>query len=374
MGHKRALWASTSLSTRGGIATFVRTVRETPLWQDWDIHHVATHRNGTVVTRIITFVFGLVKFVAELALHRPDLVHIHTASYGSFFRKCLLTWVSSAFRVPVVLHVHGAEFHRFFTNAPGLVQLLIRATLERADTVIALGNTWADRLQDIAPRARIVVVPNAIRPDSPVEQQTSGPVHVLFLGEVGDRKGTFTLFDSWAKMLADSDGNLQARLTIAGDGEIDRARDRVAALGLGASVDVRGWVAHTEVPGLLASAQILVLPSRNEGQPMAIFEAMARGICVVASNVGGIPELLDETCGVLVDPDDVNELANAITYVVTDHNARAGFGAHALQRVQNEFDVDVISRRFDELYRRLARPGERSPDSSVPSSTAKMTD
>jgi glycosyltransferase involved in cell wall biosynthesis len=353
LGHKRALWASSSSSTRGGIATYVRTIRETPLWQEWDIHYVATHRNGTAVTRIITFVFGLANFVAELAFHRPDLVHLHMSSYGSFFRKCLLTWVSSAFRVPVVLHVHGSVFHRFFANAPGLVRLLIRATLERADTVIALGNTWADRLQHIAPRARIVVVPNAIRPGSPVEQQTSGPVHVVFLGEVCDRKGTFTLLDSWAKMLADSGGSVQARLTIAGDGEIDRARDRVAALGLGASVDVRGWIANTNVPGLLASAHILVLPSQNEGQPMAILEAMAKGLCVVASNVGGIPELLDETCGVLVNPGDVTELADAITYVVTDHSARARFGAHALQRVQNEFDVDIIWRRFDELYRRL---------------------
>ena len=355
MGHKRALWASTSLSTRGGIATFVRTIRETPLWQEWDIHHVATHRNGTVATRIITFVFGLVNFVAELALHRPDLVHIHMSSYGSFFRKCLLTWVSSVFRVPIVLHVHGSDFHQFFANAPGVVRLLIRATLERADTVIALGNTWADRLHDIAPRARIFVVPNAIRPDSPVEQQTPGPVHVVFLGEVGDRKGTFTLLNSWAKMLADSGGSVHARLTIAGDGEIDRARDRVAALGLGDSVDVRGWIATADVPELLASAQILVLPSQREGQPMAILEAMAMGVCVVASNVGGIPELLDENGGVLVNPDDVTELADAITYVATDHNARARFGAQALQRVQNEFDVDVIWRRFDELYRRLVR-------------------
>jgi glycosyltransferase involved in cell wall biosynthesis len=227
--------------------------------------------------------------------------------------------------------------------------------LERADTVIALGSTWADRLRDIAPRAAIVVVPNAIRPDSPVEQHTAGPVHVVFLGEVGDRKGTFTLLDCWAKVIADGDGDVQARLTIAGDGEVDRARNQVAALGVGASVDVRGWIANTTVPELLANAQILVLPSRSEGQPMAILEAMAKGICVIASNVGGIPELLDDSCGVLVHPDDVTGLADAITYVVTDHNARARFGANALKRVQNEFDVDVISRRFDELYRRLTQ-------------------
>jgi len=310
---------------------------------------VATHRNGSVVTRVVAFGMGLLKFLFELVFHRPDVVHIHTSSNGSFFRKSLLLWIAAVFRVPIVMHVHGSEFETFFANAPSPVRLLIRTTLERADTVIALGSTWADRLQDIAPRARVVVVPNAIRPGSPVEQHAQAPVHVVFLGAVGDRKGTFTLLEAWAKIAGD--GGLGARLTIAGDGEVDRARDRVAALGVGASVDVRGWVASTDVPDLLASAQVLVLPSRSEGQPMAILEAMAKGICVVASNVGGIPELLDESCGVLVHPDDVAELADAITYVVTDHDARARFAANALKRIQDEFDVNVISRRFDELYR-----------------------
>jgi len=253
------------------------------------------------------------------------------------------------------MHVHGSEFQAFFATAPRLVRRLIRSTLEQADIVVGLGNSWADRLQNIAPRACIVVVPNAIRPTSPVEQQTEGPVHVVFLGKVGDRKGTFTLLDAWAKMMADGGGCARARLTIAGDGEVDRARNQVAALGVGASVDVRGWIANTAVPELLASTQILVLPSQSEGQPMAILEAMAKGVCVVASNVGGIPELLNESCGVLIHPNDVTELANAITYVVTDHNARARFGANALKRVQDEFDVHVISRRFDAMYRQLAK-------------------
>lgn len=348
----RALWVSTSLSTRGGISSFARTVRETPLWSQWRVRHVATHRDGSVLTKVITFGLGLIQFLVELVFHRPDVVHIHTSSYGSFFRKSLLTWTSWAFRVRTVLHVHGSEFEAFFANAPSPVQLLIRATLERADTVIALGNAWADRLRDIAPRADIVVVPNSIRPGSPVTQETTGPVHVVFLGAVGDRKGTFTLLDAWAAM--EADGDVQARLTIAGDGEVDRARNQVAALGLGASVDVRGWIASTAVPALLASAHVLVLPSQSEGQPMAILEAMAKGICVVASNVGGIPELVDESCGVLVHPNDVTELADALTYVVSDGDARARLAASALKRVQDEFDVDVISRSFDELYQRLA--------------------
>jgi glycosyltransferase involved in cell wall biosynthesis len=353
--QNRALWVSTSMQTRGGISTFVRTVRETPFWSQWHVRHVATHRNGSVATKIIAFGIGALHFLAELVFRRPDVVHINTSSNGSFYRKSLLAWISWAWRVPVVMHVHGSEFQAFFAAAPGPVRLLIRTTLERADTVIALGDTWAQRLRDIAPRADVLVVPNAIRPQSQVEQQTAGPVHVLFLGAVGDRKGTFVLLDAWAKMMADGGGDLAARLTIAGDGEVERARRQVTDLGVDASVDVCGWIPNADVPALLSSAQVLVLPSQNEGQPMAILEAMARGICVVASNAGGIPELLDESCGVLVHPNDVTELAVAITAVVTDRDMRARVGANAFRRVQSEFDVDVIARRFDELYRQIVR-------------------
>ncbi|MGB3482227.1 MAG: glycosyltransferase family 4 protein [Mycobacterium sp.] len=350
--QRRALWVSTSLATRGGISSFVREVRETPLWQQWDIHHVATHRNGAVATRIVAFGFGFLRFMSELILRRPDIVHIHSSSYGSFFRKCILTWISSAFRIPVVLHVHGSEFQTFFMNAPRPVQVIIRKTLERADIVIALGKAWAERLRGIAPGAYIVVVPNAIRPDSPVDHYTTGPVGVLFLGEVGDRKGTFTLLEAWAKVMAAAGGS-HARLTIAGDGEVERARRAVAALGIGDSVDIRGWIDSSVVPDLLSEAQILVLPSQSEGQPMAILESMAKGICVVASNVGGIPELLDGACGVLVRPDEVNELADALIAVVTDPASRARHGANALRRVREQFDIELISCRFAELYRQL---------------------
>jgi len=327
-------------------------MRDTALWREWNIHHIATHRNGAVITRIAMFVYGSARFIIELLFQRPDVVHIHTSSYGSFVRKFILTWIAVAFRVPVVLHVHGSEFHRFFDNVPRSIQALIRATLERVDAVIALGSAWADRIEHMAPRASIVVVPNAIRPNRAVEHLASGPVHVVFLGEICERKGTFFLLRSWAKMLVSSDVG-EARLTVAGDGELGHALDLVAELAIGATVKVIGWLPPTDVSQLLASAHVLVLPSLNEGQPMAILEAMARGLCVVASNAGGIPEMVGEG-GVLVDPEDESELCDALTFVLTDHCARAQFGASALQRVKREFDVDVISERFDQLYRRIA--------------------
>jgi glycosyltransferase involved in cell wall biosynthesis len=82
---------------------------------------------------------------------------------------------------------------------------------------------------------------------------------------------------------------------------------------------------------------------------------MAHGLCVVASAVGGIPELIDDRCGVLVPVDDVDALARALRRVVYDDDARIRLGSQALQRIRAEFDVDVVWRRFDALYREVRR-------------------
>lgn len=351
--HTRsALWVSTSLATRGGISTFIRTVQGTPLWGDWNVAHIATHRDGSVSARVRAFVGGTAAFVRALVTGRPDLVHLHTASYGSFVRKATLAWLATAAALPVVLHVHGAEFGLFYERSPRLLQLVIRATLHRAAAVVALGERWGQRLHRIAPGARITVIPNAVHLDRPVVQSGgSDPVHVVFLGRIGDRKGTFTLLEAWALLAPAAPG---ARLTIAGDGEIDRARDEIGRLGLDASVEVLDWLTPGRTHDLLRSAHVLALPSRDEGQPMAVLEAMASGLCVVASNAGGIPDLIDDgVSGLLVPPSDVTALAAALCRVITDHDTRARLGRAAHERACRDFDVEVVWKRLDALYQEV---------------------
>jgi glycosyltransferase involved in cell wall biosynthesis len=355
--YRRALWVSTSLSNRGGICTYVRNARETPLWRDWHIRHVATHKDGGLGTRIVAYLVGVAFFAKELALHRPEIVHIHTASYGSFARKSLLTWWASLSSVPVVLHIHGGGFKTFFQTSPRLVRSFIRATLERADVVAALGSAWGRDLTAIAPAANICVVPNAIRLRTPVHQEDASTVNVVFLGKVCDGKGTFVLLEAWAKLINDSDCTVPARLIIAGDGEVDRARERVAALSIGDTCEVRGWLSASTVDDLLASAHVLVLPSMAEGQPMSILEAMARGLVVIASEVGGIPEMLSGGAGVLIKPGDVNGLAEAMTRVIDDPRERSRLGADAYSKAQSDFDIELVSARFDEMYRDVLSRG-----------------
>lgn len=354
--RRTALWASTSLATRGGVASFVRSMSATPLWDEWNVRLVATHRDGKTPAKIAQFVVSLPKFVYYLVLDRPAVVHLQVASYGSFFRKFTLSVIASAFGVPVVTHIHGGKFHEFYATSPKIVQSAIRHLLGHSSAVIALGNTWAERLTAIQPSAEVLVVPNPARPSEAVEQpKECEPVGVLFLGRVEEQKGTFCLIEAWHQMVVDNEARRPARLTIVGDGDVERAHALVRELRLEDNVDITGWVTPVEVQRFLRSSQVLVLPSHYEGQPMSILEAMANGLCVVASRVGGIPELIDDSCGILVSPGDVHSLAEALGNVVQGDQMRVRLGNAALQRVRDEFDVDVIWRKIDRLYRKVSR-------------------
>jgi len=356
MLERRALWVSTSTETRGGIATYVRAMQQASLATDWNIRHVATHRDGSAVAKIAAFASGALLFVVELIRFRPRVVHLHTASGASFVRKGFLFWISrlACVRV-VVLHVHGGGFQDYYQNSPRPIQAMIRATLCRASAVVALGEAWAARLSKIAPTARITIIPNAVPAARRTSQPAPGdPVHVVFLGRISDDKGTFRLLDAWAELARDPEhacglGKL-ATLTIAGDGEVQRARERVRELCLEDTVEVGGWLPESEASDLLDRSHVLVLPSSVEGQPMAVLEAMARGLCVIASDVGGLPEMIGGGYGLLVPPDDIAAIAAALRLVVHDDELRARYGAAAYARVADRFDVRTVWRRLDALY------------------------
>lgn len=360
MSERSALWVSTSTGTRGGVATYVRTMQRTPLWQNWNIRHVTTHRDGTAVVKMASFLAGCLIFLTEVYLRRPHVIHLHTSIRGSFLRKAVLLWASRPSGVPVVMHMHGSGFPGWYENSPRVLRALIRSTVERADAFVTLGEKWSEQVQIIAPGARIRSIPNAISLARRAEPADPGdPVHVLFLGRIGDRKGTFRLLDAWAKLVCEPDfvsaRGLAARLTIAGDGEVERARAHCRHLGLHDSVVVSDWLSEQETAALLDTSQILVLPSRSEGQPMAVLEAMARGLCVVATDVDGLPEMIGDGCGVLIPPDDTEAILAAVRNVVHDADLREACGASARARVRDRFDVRAIACAVDSLYREVCR-------------------
>lgn len=327
---------------------------DTDLWEKWDVQHVTTHRDGSVAARICCYAAAWPALLREL-WRRPRLVHVHMSAHGSLVRKAPIVLLASAMRIPVVLHVHASDLHTFHDQVRRPVQWLIRRTLESATVVVALGRLWTERIGVIAPRARVRVVPNASVIGPPANPHEPGtPLRFLFLGRVGERKGTFDLIEAWRRC-APAD---RAELVIAGDGEVERARSMVAELGLGDSIDVLGWIPTEGVPDLLSSVQVMVLPSYNEGQPMAILEAMGRGICIISTEAGGIPEMLGDDGGIVLVPGDIDALSGAIRTVIDDPELREALAARGAEHALRNHSAASVASLLDEVYRSVLR-GER---------------
>jgi glycosyltransferase involved in cell wall biosynthesis len=289
------------------------------------------------------------RLVGLRAAGRVQLVHAHMTTRGSALRKGLLCALAILLRVPVVVHMHGADFAPFYRRLNPAWRLALRTVLRRARRVIVVGEGWRRFLvaELGLEAARVSVIGNGVPPIAR-RARPPGPAEILFLGRLGARKGVPELIEALAdpKMAA-----LEWRATLAGDGEVAAFRARVRASGLQARVDVPGWSGREATEDLLARADILVLPSRHEAMPMAVLEALAAGVAVIATPVGAIPEfLVDGETALLVAPGDVGQLRAALARLIGDPGERARLAAAGRALFDVRFDVGRAAAALVALY------------------------
>jgi glycosyltransferase involved in cell wall biosynthesis len=306
------------------------------------------------------FLGSLVALSVACARGRVDVAHIHISFGGSTLRKLALMRAAGLFGVPAILHIHGSEFAVFCDRlSPRLRGMLTRA-MTRAARIIVIGSFWRQYLVESVgiEEHKVVVVANGVPLPAAIPRlnHNDGSCRVVYLGRLGARKGTSDLLQALASPPLRP---LQWDAVIAGNGDVDAFRTEAAALGLADRVTFPGWVGPEETQALLASAGVFVLPSYNEGLPVAVLEAMAAAIPVVTTHVGAIPDLgIDGAAGFLVDPGAIKDLADRLALLVGDAALRTRMGANGRRRVERDFTIDSTARRLAVLYRETACRGE----------------
>jgi glycosyltransferase involved in cell wall biosynthesis len=342
----------TAIDTQGGISTVVRVLKEAGLFERCNVCYLPTHCDGGTIAKLTAFFVAWIRFLGLLLTGNVGVLHAHTASRASFWRKSLFIVPTLLARVPVILHLHGAEFYVFYgKECSAWSRRFVRWVFEQASQVVVLSQSWREWVQTTFPEARVRVIPNPILiPDIPLIQGRQ-PCALLFLGRLGQRKGVYDLLQA-VSLLVSRYPNL--KVWLGGDGELDIVRDRAASLGIGGYVQVLGWVKGADKTRLLDEASVYVLPSYNEGLPMSVLEAMAHGLPVVATPVGGIPEALrDGEEGFLVAPGDIEGLADRLDRLLANPDLRARMGEAARQRAISCFGADGIVKQWVALYREL---------------------
>ena len=235
-----------------------------------------------------------------------------------------------------------------------LLAALGRLTARLADAVVAPSQTTAAELRRDYGVERVEVIANGVPPaPAPLPHRRELPPVILYSGRLRTRKAVAVLLAAMPRVLAAFPA---CRLVIVGDGEQGgRVAAAVRARGLTAHVELAGVLPRPAAMARLAEADVFCLPSIYEGLPLAILEAMAAGLPVVATAVSGNPEAVEDgTTGLLVPPESAAALADALIALLADPERRRAMGEAGRARVAARFSIDRIAAEHLALLRRLA--------------------
>lgn len=332
--------------------TVVEGYEQDGLLQAQGFRVIWTHREGSVSVRLQVAALAYIQMVALLLLRKVSFMHVHAAMRGSFWRKSFFIATARFFGVSSIIHLHGSEMETFYGSLDTANKRRVRSVLEKAEKVVVLSDSWLSFVKNIAPKARVSVVNNYVRPPPAfVRQSVDSSCNVLFLGVLGQRKGIFDLIECWPAVLAAAP---YAKLLIGGNGEIEKAQALVDSLGLTDSVELLGWIAGDQKLDLLRHADLYVLPSYNEGLPMSVLEAMSWGCPVVTTRVGGVPQLItDQVDGLLIEPGDRKALARSIIELAKDPILRARVGQAGYRRIVDTYSDSAVLPQWEEIYRNI---------------------
>jgi glycosyltransferase involved in cell wall biosynthesis len=364
-----------SQPTESGVGRYVADLAADQVARGWDVA-VASPTYGQLPERISakgarhipwtagrmpgpSSVLHAVSLARIVERERPDLVHLHSSSAGLSGRLAVRG------RRPTIFQPHAWSFEAVRGPLRAAAAAWERRAAAWATAIVCVSEAERLRGEKYGIRARWIVVPNGVDQDAFSEASAEvrsaarrglelgdGPL-VVCIGRLSRQKGQDVLLDAWPAVLA---WVADAQLVLVGDGP--DASELHGRAGQGVRL-----VGHREdVDEWLAAADVVALPSRWEGMSIGMLEAMARGRSIVATDVPGALEALDDDAGAVVPPEDPVALADAIAVRLLDPQRTAAEGRRARQRAEQAYDLGTTTARIAEVYEQLL--GARTPASS----------
>jgi glycosyltransferase involved in cell wall biosynthesis len=361
----------------GGVGFYYQTLLSSSLPTYVDLRFVQTSSTNRELSKSGSFTMtNLVyafedwwRFTHAAYVHRPQITHIGT-SYGfSFLKNTYCILIARLFRSRVILHPH-CSLTILYLERPKWWQWFFKQVIKLTDGIVALSQEWL-QLHEILPSCPVFHLPNAIslndyrplanRHFEKVDDQAS--CKVLYIGYLGNAKGSFDLLDAVdilrRQKVCFTVDMVGSELTV---GEIGLLREKVKHLQLEAIVRICPPAYGADKLKYLEDCDIFVYPSHREGMPMAVLEAMASGLPIVASNVGGLPDLIqDGKNGFLVESNNPEQLASAIHKLIGGREMRKSMGMASYEIVCKQYDIDQHVTQLFSIYNQVVSASKASP-------------
>lgn len=372
MKSLRVLMAGHLPPPMSGIGTYYQTLLDSSLPKRVNLQFIDTssrRRPGSETgkwsfSNLMSAIGDCVRFTRAALEYKPEICHIATSVGLSFLKHSVCVVAARILGSKVLLHPH-CSFYFFYERRGKAWQWFVRKVIGLCHGVVVLSNEWKG-LEEAVPTRRLYYLPNAINLSSyeesgreKIASENDKPcLDVLYLGHLGKDKGSFDLICAAKTILRQEQGvvfNLVGQEQVVGD--MQQLKAEVMDAGLESSIFIRSAVTGEEKTGLFRSADLFVYPSYHEGMPMAVMEAMACGLPIIATQVGGLPDLVRPGVnGLLVPAGQPDQLANAIHQLVANPQMRHAMQLSSFRLAQENFDIEKLVSRLLEIYRTLLLP------------------
>ncbi len=335
---------------KGGIATVIKNFKENFQFQNTEILFYSTWEEGNLFSRLLITIQSIFLFPLFINRNQIDVVHLHVAQAGSFYRKSLFLIISRLMNRPVILHMHASQFDKFYKKRGKSGKIYIKWIFEKASSVVVLSESWLKFYQTIAD-SHFIVMENAV-PLPKVNYYNPHSKNIVSFGRLGKRKGTYDILDLAKRIKKNYP---MYTFIVYGDGEIQAIREIIENQNI-ANVKIGGWIAGSKKNLVMEDIKLHLLPSYNEGMPMSILETMGYGIPNIASSVGGIPKVITSgKNGYLVQPGDIDSIEKYVIEVIENRDKTDKMSQESYLTIKNQFSIEVYHKKWNDLYQQTLK-------------------
>lgn len=333
----------------GGITRYINEqVGQLPDWIETNIHDVRPDRDGAIPSFLATVADSLRAVASFPFRSRPQALHVHTSHGLGFYREAFyVLFARYVWNRPVVLHIHGSSFDEFVRTDNPVLHQFQAMVFESSERIIVLSEYWKRVLSTRVPESKLEVQPNAVDVEQYDPSFESEVPTVTFISNHIQRKGIIDLVEAIDRLKRTE--TTRFRVCLAGSGpESEHARELADRHD---DVEYLGYVSEAQKRRLLSTSSIYVLPTYAEGLPIALLEGMAGGNAVISTDVGSIPEVIDDHGGQLIEPGDVDQLTTALRSLIERPGVVESMGRRNHQLVAEDYSWTTVSRELAGIYR-----------------------
>lgn len=342
----KVLMLGPAREVHGGISGVVNNLYEAGLGEREDIEYIPTMKEGTKIKKLFVAMKAYLLFILKLPQY--DIVHVNVASDSSFNRKSIFIRKAYKKHKKIVIHQHGGEWVEYYRTLSDKSKDYVRKIFNMGDEFLVLSPFYKEFFETTIGIKNIKVFPDTIKIPAEASKEY-GQNKLLFLGRLCKEKGVVELIDAVKKLHTEFE-NIE--LDLGGIWENPELRSKIE--GFEDYIHYLGWLDSELKNKALTEHDIFVLPSYFEGQSVSILEAMANSLAVVATDVGGIPMMIEDgVTGVLVQPKDTDSLEIGLRKVLLDSDLARKLGSGARKKAIEEYNIEDTVNALDDIYRGL---------------------